>query len=149
MKAKNWVSNDTKNKGSKGNYEKAFELLHIKSDTMKKNFRTLGEAIVNNDTDTVNAVINYFKTGSSREITPDEIDRLKFIAEVSERGPEEMVHHQLYETYFPKEPTFDHVKKVPTNFFNWRDSQGVIRNKKLEYKPSHNPKDRGLCGKLS
>ena len=150
MKATHWIEKNPKKSQKKGTYEKAFDLLQIKNETTKGNFRTLGRAIVENDQNTVDAVLNYFKENISREITAEEIDKLKFIAEVSERGPEAMMHHQLYEQYFPKELDFDHVKKVPTYIFNWRDSQGAIRNPKSEYKKSsHDPKDKGLCGKLS
>ena len=150
MKATHWIEKSPKNPKDKDTYDKAFDLLQIKGDTMKQNFRTLGRAIVENDQNTIDAVLNYFKEYTSREITAEEIDKLKFIAEVSERGPEKMVHHQLYETYFPKEPDFDYVKKIPACIFNWRDSQGAYRNQKSEYKKSsHDPKDKGLCGKLS
>lgn len=148
MKATNWIEKKPKKSEKKDHYEKAFELLHIKTDTMKQNFRTLGKAVVENDQETIDAVLNHFKEKVSREITAEEIDGLKFVAEFSERGPQSMAYHQLYEQYFPKHPGYDHIEKVPTNIFNWCDSQGLNRTDESKYIKS-NYKDRGLCGKLS
>jgi hypothetical protein len=149
MKATHWVEKTPKKSKSNDDYEKAFELLKITSEPMKKNFRTLGKAVVESDQETVDSVINFLKENMSREITDEEIDGLMFIAEFSERGPEAMAHHQLYEHYFPKEPNLDHIQKVPAHMFNWCDSQGVSRNQKSEYKKSsHDPKDKGLFGGL-
>ena len=94
MKATHWVQKNPKKSKPNDDYEKAFELLKITTETMKKNFRTLGKAVVEQDQDTVDSVINYLKENTSREVTDEEIDGLKFIAEFAERGPEEMAHHQ-------------------------------------------------------
>jgi hypothetical protein len=149
MKATNWIEKNPTKLKKKDDYEKTFELLHIKTDTMKQNFRTLGKAVVENDQETIESVLNYLKENTSRNISAEEIDGLKFIAEFSERGPQAMAYHQLYEQYFPKHPDFDHIEKVPADIFDWRDSQGVNRIHKPERKKSsHNHKDRGLYGGL-
>ncbi|UCE53865.1 MAG: hypothetical protein JSV31_00010 [Desulfobacterales bacterium] len=150
MKATNWVKpkSRTTDEKSADNYEKTFAMLGVKSKSMKNQFRKLGAAIVEDDHDTVNAVINYFNESSNSKLTGEQIDGLKFLAETAERGPEAMAHRQLYESYFPKHD-FSHIKKIPANIFNWKDSQGVDRNQNSEYKkPNHDPKDRGYYGGL-
>ena len=150
MKANNWVKPNSPeiNDESPDHYDKVFEVLKVRSDSMKNRFRKLGVAIVENDQGTVNEIINYFKKNSSSELTTEQVDGLKFMAETAERGPEAMAHRQLYEQYYPK-PDFSHIEKISTDLFHWKDSQGVDRNQKSKYKkPTHTQKDRGHIGGL-
>ena len=150
MKAKNWIKpNSRKIKNEPPDrYDKVFELLKVRSDSMKNKFRKLGAAIVEGDQKTVNEFIDYFNESSSSKLTSEQIDGLKFLAETAERGPEAMAYHQLYEMYYPK-PDLPNVKKVPADIFHWKDSQGVDRNQKTEYKkPTNSQRDRGYFGGL-
>jgi hypothetical protein len=150
MKANNWVkpNKQTTNNKPSGHYEKVFEVLKVRSDSMKNKFRKLGAAIVEGDREAVCEFIDYFNKSSSSELTAEQIDGLKFLAETAERGPEAMAYHQLYEQYFPK-PDFSHIEKIPADIFHWQDSQGVDRNQKSKYKkPTHTQKDRGYFGGL-
>ena len=149
MKA-TWVkpNNQTIKNESPDRYEKLFEVLKVKSDTMKTKLRKLGAAIVTGDKQTVNEIIKYFDEHSSSKLSAEQVDGLKFLAETAERGPEAMAHHQLYEMYYPK-PDLPNVKKVPADIFHWKDSQGVDRNQKSEYKkPINSHRDRGYFGGL-
>jgi hypothetical protein len=148
MEATHWVEKKPKESEKKDDYEKAFDLLNIKTNKMKQKFRSLGKAVVENDQEAIDSVLNYLNENTSREISGEEIDGLKFVAEFSERGPQKMASHQLFERYFAKEPDFNHIQKVPLDIFHWRDSQNVNRTDKSKYiKPKN--KGRGLCGKLS
>jgi hypothetical protein len=150
MEATNWIkpnSQPTNNK-QPDRYDKVFEVLKVRTDSMKNKFRQLGSAIVEGDQEAVCEFIDYFNESSSSKLTKDQIDGLKFMAETAERGVEAMAHHQLYEMYYPK-PDLPNVKKVPADIFHWKDSQGVDRNQKSKYKkPTHTQKDRGYFGGL-
>jgi hypothetical protein len=150
MKA-SWVKPDSRKIKNEppDRYDKIFKMLKVRSDSMKRKFRKLGAAIVEGDQEAVNEIIKYFNEHSSSKMTAEQIDGLKFLVETAERGPQEMAHRQIFEQYFPK-PDLSNVKKVPTDIFHWRDSQGLNRNKKHEYrKPSNGQIDRGLFGKLA
>jgi hypothetical protein len=150
MEATNWIkpTNQTTNNKPSDDYDKVFELLKFRSDSMKNRFRKLGVAIVENDQEAVNEIINYFKKNSSSELTTEQVDGLKFMAETAERGPEAMAYRQLYEMYYPK-ADFSHIEKIPADIFYWKDSQGIDQNQKSKYKkPTNNQRDKGHFGGL-
>ena len=153
MKAKNWVKKKpTKlsEQAEEDTYEKVFELLGIESPELKEIFRKLGRAIVQDNDDEISEAINDFQEKLQREFTDDELDKLMFLAELAERGPEGMEYRELYETYYPKKTNLLNVKKIPKDIFYWKDSQGIDRNLKSKYKkPTNSRNDRGLFGKLA
>ena len=93
MKA-TWIkpNNQTTNNEPPDGYDKVFEHLKVRSDSMKNKFRKLGAALVENDQETVNEIIKYFKDNSSSKLTIEQIEGLKFMAETAERGPEGLLN---------------------------------------------------------